>query len=58
MRVLLVEDDAATVAFVVKGLREDGHTVDHAGDGRQGLFLATTESFDVFSTACCPHWMA
>jgi two-component system OmpR family response regulator len=47
MRVLLVEDDAATVAFVVKGLREDGHTVDHAGDGRQGLFLATTESFDV-----------
>ena len=46
MRVLLVEDDPHTAAFIVKGLREDGHTVDHAGDGKQGLFLATTESFD------------
>lgn len=46
MRVLLVEDDPHTAAFVAKGLREDGHTVEHAGDGREGLFLATTESFD------------
>ncbi|HEY5852435.1 MAG TPA: response regulator transcription factor [Lysobacter sp.] len=46
MRVLLVEDDPHTAAFIVKGLREDGHAVDHAADGRQGLFLATTEKFD------------
>jgi two-component system OmpR family response regulator len=46
MRVLLVEDDPHTASFIVKGLREDGHTVDHAGDGKQGLFLATTESYD------------
>jgi two-component system OmpR family response regulator len=46
MRVLLIEDDPHTAAFVGKGLREDGHTVEHAGDGRQGLFLATTETFD------------
>ncbi|MFC3813427.1 winged helix-turn-helix domain-containing protein [Lysobacter sp. GCM10012299] len=46
MRVLLVEDDPHTAAFIVKGLREDGHAVDHAGDGREGLFLATTEKFD------------
>ncbi|MDI9238706.1 response regulator transcription factor [Lysobacter sp. LF1] len=46
MRVLLIEDDPHTAAFIGKGLREDGHTVDHAGDGRQGLFLATTETFD------------
>ena len=46
MRVLLVEDDPHTAAFVVKGLREDGHAVDHAGDGKQGLFLATTETYD------------
>ncbi|MBF6024949.1 response regulator transcription factor [Lysobacter niastensis] len=46
MRVLLVEDDPHTAAFIVKGLREDGHAVDHAGDGKQGLFLATTEGYD------------
>jgi two-component system OmpR family response regulator len=46
MRVLLVEDDAHTAAFIAKGLREDGHAVDHAADGKQGLFLATTEPFD------------
>lgn len=46
MRVLLVEDDAHTAAFIAKGLREDGHAVDHAVDGKQGLFLASTEPFD------------
>jgi len=46
MRVLLVEDDAHTAAFIAKGLREDGHAVDHAADGKQGLFLASTEPFD------------
>lgn len=46
MRILLVEDDAHTAAFIGKGLREDGHTVDHAADGKQGLFLASTEPFD------------
>ncbi|WP_374249196.1 response regulator transcription factor [Thermomonas sp.] len=46
MRILLVEDDAHTAAFIAKGLREDGHTVDQAADGKQGLFLASTEPFD------------
>ncbi len=46
MRVLLIEDDPETAAFIAKGLREDGHGVDHASDGKQGLFLATTETFD------------
>jgi len=46
MRVLLIEDDPHTAAFIAKGMREDGHTVEHAGDGKQGLFLATTETFD------------
>ena len=46
MRILLVEDDPHTAAFVSKGLREDGHAVDHAADGKQGLFLATTEPYD------------
>ena len=46
MRILLVEDDAHTAAFIRKGLREDGHAVDTAGNGRDGLFLATTEPYD------------
>jgi two-component system OmpR family response regulator len=47
MRILLVEDDAHTAGFITKGLREDGHGVDHADNGRDGLFLATTETYDV-----------
>jgi two-component system OmpR family response regulator len=46
MRILLVEDDAHTAGFVTKGLREDGHAVDNADNGRDGLFLATTERYD------------
>jgi len=46
MRILLLEDDTQTSAFIAKGLREAGHAVDHAPDGKQGLFLASTEPFD------------
>lgn len=47
MRVLLIEDDAAVGAFVVKGLKEYGHVVDHAADGKDGLFLSAAEAYDV-----------
>jgi two-component system OmpR family response regulator len=47
MKLLLIEDDREAAAFLVKGLRESGHTTDHAADGREGLFLATTEHYDV-----------
>ena len=46
MRVLVVEDDPQTAAFLGKGLREEGHVVDHAENGRDGLFLASTEAYD------------
>jgi two-component system OmpR family response regulator len=46
MKLLVVEDDREAAAFLVKGLKESGHTVDHAADGRDGLMLATTERFD------------
>jgi len=46
MRILLIEDDAETAAFIRQGLKEHGHAVDHAADGRDGLFLATTEPYD------------
>ncbi len=47
MKVLVVEDDAETAAYVARGLKEQGHGVDIAGDGRDGLFLALDQSFDV-----------
>jgi two-component system OmpR family response regulator len=46
MRILIVEDDPHTATFIAKGLAEDGHTVDRADNGRDGLFLATTETYN------------
>ena len=47
MRILLIEDDQEAAAYMAKGLREAGHTVDHAANGTDGLFLATSERYDV-----------
>ena len=47
MKVLLIEDDAETSAYVARGLREHGHVVDLAATGRDGLFLATDGGHDV-----------
>ena len=56
MRLLLVEDDEEAAHFVLKGLRESGHTVDHAADGREGLFRATEGDYDVIITdRMLPH---
>ena len=46
MRILVVEDDKDVGAFIVKGLKEAGHVVEHAATGRDGLFLAASEAFD------------
>ncbi len=47
MRVLLIEDDLETSSYVARGLREQGHVVDLASNGRDGLFLATDGGHDV-----------
>ena len=47
VKILLVEDDKQTADYIAKGLREHGHVVDHAGNGRDGLYLATGEKYDV-----------
>lgn len=47
MKVLVVEDDMETAAFVLRGLKEDGHTGDHAATGTDGLFLASEGGYDV-----------
>jgi two-component system, OmpR family, response regulator len=46
MRILVVEDDKDVAGFIVRGLKEAGHVVEHAANGRDGLFLATSEAFD------------
>ncbi|MBV8682605.1 MAG: response regulator transcription factor [Caulobacteraceae bacterium] len=47
MKLLVVEDDRETGAYLKKGLTEAGHTVDLAESGREGLFLAAGETYDV-----------
>jgi two-component system, OmpR family, response regulator len=47
MKMLLVEDNERVTRFVTKGLQEAGHTADHADNGRDGLFLAASERYDV-----------
>ncbi|HHJ20052.1 MAG TPA: response regulator transcription factor [Gammaproteobacteria bacterium] len=47
MRVLLIEDDQETAAFIKKGLTESGYIVDHADNGEDGLHLALTGHYDV-----------
>ena len=46
MRILVIEDDAATANYVSKGLHEAGHVVEVARTGKDGLFLALNEQFD------------
>lgn len=46
MRILVIEDDKETAAYLVKGLREAGHVVDHAANGKDGLFFAAGEKYD------------
>jgi two-component system OmpR family response regulator len=44
-KLLLVEDDEATAAYIVKGMTEEGFTVDRADNGRDGFFLASDGSY-------------
>jgi two-component system OmpR family response regulator len=46
MKLLLVEDNERMTEFIRKGLVEAGHTLDHAANGRDGLFLASSEPYD------------
>ncbi len=47
MRILVIEDDRDAAAFMAKGLRESGHVVDLAHDGRDGLMMAASNEYDV-----------
>src|ERR1039457_4321804 len=47
MRILLIEDEKKTAAFLAKGLHEEGHTVDRVTDGEAGLELAGAKRYDL-----------
>lgn len=46
MHILLIEDDTDAAAYLLKGLNESGHTVDHAANGEDGLHLALTGNYE------------
>ncbi|QGN55530.1 response regulator transcription factor [Novosphingobium sp. Gsoil 351] len=45
-KILLIDDDDATAAYIVKGLAEEGFIVDRADNGRDGFFHASDGSYD------------
>ena len=47
MRILLVEDEKKTAAFLSKGLREAGFHVDSASDGESGVEQAVATRYDL-----------
>lgn len=47
MRLLVVEDDETTGAYIARGLREEGQTVDLVANGREALIQATSAPYDV-----------
>lgn len=47
MKLLLVEDDQTTLAYLSKGLREQGYSTDEADNGVDALHLATTGEYDL-----------
>jgi len=46
MRILLIEDDSEVASYILNGLAELGHVGEHVADGREGLILAATGSYD------------
>ena len=47
MHILIIEDDDTARTYLAKALREAGHTVDVAGDGMEGLHMASSTSLDL-----------
>lgn len=47
MKILVVEDDPTTSAYIARGLSEGGHTVDVIEDGKSALLQASTNDYDL-----------
>lgn len=48
MRILLLEDDKQLGPWILNGLREEGHVVDHFADGKDALLAAMGQDYDLF----------
>ena len=46
MHLLIVEDDERLASLLRKGLRGEGHIVDHVPDGQEGLERALSDAYD------------
>ena len=49
MKILIVEDDAKTAAYLKRGLEENGFVVDLASNGEDGIHLAHTGNYDLIT---------
>jgi two-component system OmpR family response regulator len=47
MRILLIEDDVDTAAYVADGLMANGHVVEAVDEGPRGFLAAASGAFDV-----------
>jgi two-component system, OmpR family, response regulator len=47
VKILVIEDDAETAAYVAHGLEQEGHVVDRAATGRDGLSFASGALYDL-----------
>jgi heavy metal response regulator len=47
MRILVVEDEVKMASFIKRGLEEEGAAVDISADGQDGLYRASTGSYDL-----------
>jgi two-component system copper resistance phosphate regulon response regulator CusR len=47
IRILVVEDEPQIADFVVRGLREEGFTVEHAADGNDGWHACRSAQWDL-----------
>ena len=47
MKLLLIEDDKTIADYVLGGLRQEGHVVDHVTDGREAMSQAMAGPYDV-----------
>ncbi|MEM5383587.1 heavy metal response regulator transcription factor [Paraburkholderia phymatum] len=57
MRILVIEDEPKTAAYLKKGLEESGYSVEVANDGSHGLILAQEEDYDVIILDVMLPWM-
>lgn len=53
MRLLLIEDDARSAHYLMRGLAESGHVADHIADSRTGLAMAGEGIYDVVIVDRC-----